>query len=146
GNLSFWNQSKVPPSTMIPPIELPWPPMYVVAEGTTMSAPCAVGRHRYGDGMVLSRISGMPAACAISAIASRSPITPAGLDALSTKIALVRLRIAFWNSLGLVGSTKRTRQSNLGKVSLNWVIEPPYSLAEATISSPGSIKIGRAHV
>ena len=75
--------------------------------------------------MVLSTISGMPAACAMAAIASRSQTTPSGLEALSTKIALVFLRMAFWNCLGLVGSTKRTCQSNLGKVSLNWVIEPP---------------------
>ena len=28
----FASQSKLPPSTMIPPIEVPWPPRYLVAE------------------------------------------------------------------------------------------------------------------
>ena len=46
GNLSLWNQSKVPPSTITPPIELPWPPMYLVIECTTMSAPCLTGWQR----------------------------------------------------------------------------------------------------
>ena len=36
-------QSNVPPSTITPPIEVPWPPMNFVAECTTMSAP-----HRSG--------------------------------------------------------------------------------------------------
>ena len=40
------SQSKVPQSTMTPPIELPWPPMNLVSECTTMSAPCSLGRHR----------------------------------------------------------------------------------------------------
>ena len=75
--------------------------------------------------MVLSTISGTPASCATAAIASMSATTPSGFDALSMKIALVRFLSAFLNCLGLVGSTKRTCQSNLGKVSLNWVIEPP---------------------
>ena len=91
--------------------------------------------------MVLSTTSGTPAPCAIAAIASRSQITPSGFDALSTKIALVRFLSAFLNCLGSVGSTKRTCQSNLGKVSPNWVIEPPYSLVEEMISSPGSIRL-----
>ena len=32
-------QSKLPPSTMMPPIEVPCPPMYLVVECTTMAAP-----------------------------------------------------------------------------------------------------------
>ena len=99
--------------------------MYLVIEWTTMSAPWRIGWHRYGVGMVLSTTSGTPASWAIPAIASRSHTTPSGFEALSTKIALVRFFSAFLNSFGLVGSTKRTRQSNFGKVSLNWVIEPP---------------------
>ena len=39
-------QSKRPESTITPPIEVPWPPIHLVAEATTMSAPCSIGRHR----------------------------------------------------------------------------------------------------
>ncbi|MNT85622.1 hypothetical protein D3C72_2258090 [compost metagenome] len=46
GNLPEADQSKVPPSTMMPPMELPWPPRNFVAECTTMSAPCSSGRSR----------------------------------------------------------------------------------------------------
>ncbi len=46
GYLPEADQSKVPPSTMMPPIELPWPPMNLVSEWTTMSAPCSIGRTR----------------------------------------------------------------------------------------------------
>mgnify|MGYP006057213055 CR=1 FL=1 len=31
-------QSKFPPSTIIPPIEVPWPPMYLVNECITIAA------------------------------------------------------------------------------------------------------------
>ena len=40
------DQLKVPPSTIRPPIELPWPPRNLVSECTTMSAPCSIGLHR----------------------------------------------------------------------------------------------------
>ena len=39
--------------------------MNLVAEWTTMSAPCSIGRQRYGEAKVLSIISGTPASCAI---------------------------------------------------------------------------------
>ncbi len=35
---------------MIPPMEVPWPPMNLVAELMTMSAPCSMGRVSMGDG------------------------------------------------------------------------------------------------
>ena len=55
GKRSAWAaQSKFPASTMAPPIEVPWPPMYLVVECTTTSAPCSIGRHRYGVATVLS--------------------------------------------------------------------------------------------
>ena len=38
GKLPF-PQSNFPESTMIPPIEVPWPPMNFVVECMTMSAP-----------------------------------------------------------------------------------------------------------
>ena len=43
-------QSNFPESTTMPPIEVPWPPMNLVAEWTTMSAPWSKGRSRKGGG------------------------------------------------------------------------------------------------
>jgi len=45
GNLPLV-QSNVPESTMTPPMLVPWPPIHLVAEWTTMSAPCSIGRQR----------------------------------------------------------------------------------------------------
>ncbi len=53
-------KSNVPPSTMTPAIDVPWPPRYFVAECTTMSAPHSSGRMRYGVAMVLSTIERDP--------------------------------------------------------------------------------------
>ena len=58
-------QGNLPLSTMMPPIEVPWPPRNLVAEWSTISAPCSMGRQRYGEAMVLSMTSGTPASCAI---------------------------------------------------------------------------------
>ena len=69
GNLPLAVQSNLPPSTMTPPMEVPWPPMNLVAECTTMSAPCSMGVTDTGVAKVLSTISGMPASWAISATA-----------------------------------------------------------------------------
>ena len=53
------SQSKLPPSMMTPPIEVPWPPIYLVVEYTTTAAPWSNGRTSSGAA-VLSMISGMP--------------------------------------------------------------------------------------
>jgi hypothetical protein len=47
-------QSKLPPSTIMPPIEVPWPPMNLVVLWVTMLAPHSKGRHkvRRGKGVV----------------------------------------------------------------------------------------------
>ena len=52
-------QSKLPPSMMMPPMLVPWPPMYLVVECITTAAPWSNGRTRSGAA-VLSMISGMP--------------------------------------------------------------------------------------
>ena len=57
---------------MMPPRVVPWPPMNLVAECTTMSAPCSMGRIRYGVPKVLSMTSGRPCLCAMAAMASMS--------------------------------------------------------------------------
>jgi hypothetical protein len=37
-------QSKEPPETTTPPMVVPCPPIHLVADWTTMSAPCSIGR------------------------------------------------------------------------------------------------------
>ncbi len=44
---------------MMPPIEVPWPPMYFVVECMVIAAPCLIGWHSTGQA-VLSMISGTP--------------------------------------------------------------------------------------
>ena len=39
-------QSKRPPSTMTPPMAMPWPPIHLVMECITISAPSSIGRLR----------------------------------------------------------------------------------------------------
>ncbi len=53
-------QLNFPESITIPPIEVPWPPSHLVSEWTTMSAPCSMGRQRYGVEKVESTMSGSP--------------------------------------------------------------------------------------
>ena len=71
-------QSKRPDSTTTPPRVVPCPPRNFVAEWMTMSAPCSIGRHRYGVLSVASTMSGMPAPCATRARPSRSAISDDG--------------------------------------------------------------------
>ena len=68
---------------------VPWPPMNLVAEWMTMSAPHSIGRHRYGVANVLSTISGSSCSCAMAATASMSSTFPAGLPIVSPKNAFV---------------------------------------------------------
>src|SRR6202000_537926 len=48
----------VPAPVPTPPVDVPWPPMNLVAEWITMSAPHSIGRHRYGVANVLSTTRG----------------------------------------------------------------------------------------
>ena len=72
-----------PDSTTMPPSDVPCPPMNFVAECRTMSAPCSIGRHRYGVAIVLSTTRGRSAACATSASPARSAIEPDGFPITS---------------------------------------------------------------
>ena len=63
--------------------------MNLVAEWTTMSAPCSRGWTRYGEGSVLSTMSGTPASWATRANASMSSVLSAGFPTVSMKTALV---------------------------------------------------------
>ena len=74
---------------------VPCPPMYFVNECTTMSAPCSIGLNKYGDGTVLSTISGILCLCATRAISGISTTLAAGFPIDSQKIAFVFLSINF---------------------------------------------------
>jgi hypothetical protein len=81
GNLPLF-QANLPESTMTPPMLVPWPPMYFVAEATMMSTPCSIGATRPIP-TVLSTMKGTPAAWAILAIASKSGTSSFGLPIVS---------------------------------------------------------------
>ncbi|MCY1539212.1 hypothetical protein D9M68_747890 [compost metagenome] len=109
----------LPESMMAPPTLLPWPPRYLVNDCTTMSAPCSIGRSRYGDGTVLSTISGRPWRCASSARAAMSVILPSGLPTDSAKMALVRSSICASNDARSDGLAKRVAMPYCGSVCAN---------------------------
>ncbi len=67
-------------------------------------------------------------------------MTPPGLAIDSQKIALVRGVIAASKEAGSSLSAQATDQPKFLYEWLNWLIEPPYSLFEATNSSPGCIR------
>src|SRR5665648_1082685 len=73
---------------------VPCPPRNLVTEWMTMSAPCSIGRHRYGVARVESITSGTPAAWATSARPAMSAISPEGFPITSAKTTLVSGRIA----------------------------------------------------
>jgi hypothetical protein len=87
-------QSKRPASTTTPPSVVPWPPRNFVAEWMTTSAPCSIGRHRYGVAVVESTTSGIPASRATSARPATSAISPEGFATTSANRSLVRSVIA----------------------------------------------------
>ena len=68
---------------------VPWPPRYLVALCTTMSAPKAKGLHRYGLATVLSITSGSPCSCAMAATGSMSNTLTRGLPSVSPNSARV---------------------------------------------------------
>ena len=69
--------------------------MNLVAEWNTMSAPSVSGRHSTGEAKVLSIISGIFAAWAISAIAGMSKTSPPGLPIVSPSTSRVCGLMAF---------------------------------------------------
>ena len=109
-------QSKLPPSTITPPIVVPWPPMNLVVECRTMFAPHSNGRHRYGVAKVLSITSGMRFSCAIAATSSNGNTLIRGLPSVSPYRIFVLGRIARRKFSGSAGSTKVTSIPSRGKV------------------------------
>ena len=82
GHLLLCVQSNFPLSMITPPMVVPCPPMNFVAECNTISAPCSIGRTRYGVANVLSTISGIPCLCAIPAIFSISTTSEFGFPSV----------------------------------------------------------------
>jgi hypothetical protein len=75
-------QSKLPLSIMIPPIELPCPPINFVNEWITIDAPCLIGLHKIGLA-VLSIIKGIPYFLPISATSCIGKTRKYGLGKVS---------------------------------------------------------------
>ena len=121
GNLPL-SQGKRPDSTMTPPIEVPWPPMNLVAEWTTMSAPvldrpAEVGR---GEGVVdHQRHAGL--------VGDRGDrldvehVDPRVADRLAVERAASCGVIARRKFSGSAGSTKTTSTPQRRRVMSNWV-------------------------
>src|SRR5262249_54193136 len=80
--------------TTTPPMLVPCPPMNLVAEWITMSAPHSIGRQRYGVANVLSTMSGTSCSWASDATVSISRTLPAGVPMVSPQNALVFGRTA----------------------------------------------------
>src|SRR5450631_76189 len=124
GNLPL-PQSNLPDSTTTPPMVVPWPPRYLVTEWMTMSAPCSIGRQRYGDASVLSMTSGTPASCAIAATAAMSSTLSCGLPSVSAYSALVLGLIARRKFSGSAESTNVVSMPNWANVTANCEYVPP---------------------
>ncbi len=101
-----------------------------------MSAPCSIGRHRYGVASVASITSGSPAACATSASAAMSATSPDGFATTSANSSLVRGVIAAAKSSARSPATNVVSTPKRRRVTSSWVIVPPYSPAAATMWSP----------
>ena len=100
-----------------PTIEFPCPDRNLVAECTTTSAPCSIGRIKKGVATVLSTMSGRPFSWAIFATVSISNTSFFGFEIVSPKNALVLGRIALRHDSGSSGlSTKVTSMPNFGRV------------------------------
>ena len=76
-------QSNLPPSIIIPPIEVPFPVMYFVVEWITISAPCSIGLIKYGVATVLSTINGSFCFFAVFDISDKSKTSSFGFPIVS---------------------------------------------------------------
>mmetsp|Transcript_13807 Transcript_13807/g.33267 ORF Transcript_13807/g.33267 Transcript_13807/m.33267 type:complete len:387 (-) Transcript_13807:250-1410(-) len=130
-------QSMVPPSTMTPPTVVPCPPIHLVADSTTMSAPCFSGAHTYPHApKVLSQMMGMPCRSATALSALKSGTENLGLPMVSTYSALVLLSMSASKLSGSSSLANLTLMPRRGRVTLNWLKVPPYSDGVDTRLSP----------
>src|SRR2546422_609794 len=90
---------------MTPPIAIPWPPIHLVAEFITRSAPSSIGRLRNGVAKVLSISSGIFASWAIWATSGISSTSSPGLPMVSPITSRVFGLIAARNSSSARGLT-----------------------------------------
>ena len=95
--------------------------MYLVSECATMSKPCSIGLSSAGVATVLSTMVAIPRERAMSAMAARSTMLPAGLPMLSQNTALVRSSISAARSSAPSPSAKRTSIPREGSVWANSV-------------------------
>ena len=108
----------------MPPIEVPWPPMYLVVEYMTIAAPCSSGRQITGAA-VLSTISGTPSPRPISATSRIGKTCSFGLGSVSAYQQRVRASVARAKASGSAGSTKRTSMPRPLSVLANRFQVPP---------------------
>ena len=118
-------QSNLPLSTRTPPRVTPWPPMNLVAECITMSAPRSIGLDRNGVPNVLSISSGTPISWAIVATAGMSRTSIRGLPIVSPKNSFVFGRAARRKFAGSVGSTNVVSMPNRRSVWFSRLCVPP---------------------
>ena len=123
---------------------VPWPPMNLVAEWITMSAPHSIGRHRYGVANVLS-------------IEQRQAVLVRdaghGLDVehvpgrVADRLGEERLGAGAdgrRQASGSSGSTQVRSTFILRSTCLNWLTVPPYRAEDETTWSPGSSSVNSA--
>jgi len=99
-----------------PADRVPCPPMNLVAEWTTMSAPWSIGRIRKRRGIVLSTTSGIPASWAIFETDRNRGCRAWDSPPFPRNTAFVLFVSAFLKFLGSPGSTNFTSMPSLGKV------------------------------
>jgi len=94
----------------------------LVADSTTMSAPCLRGWHTYPPPpKVLSQMSGMPCLDAMALSARKSGTEKRGLPMVSTYRALVWESMRDSNDAGSSSLANLTLMPSLGRVTLNWL-------------------------
>mmetsp|Transcript_6451 Transcript_6451/g.24326 ORF Transcript_6451/g.24326 Transcript_6451/m.24326 type:complete len:210 (+) Transcript_6451:452-1081(+) len=119
-------QFMVPPSTITPPTVVPWPPIHFVADSTTISAPCFKGWHTYPPApKVLSQITGMPYFSATAFRALKSGTEKRGFPIVSTYKHFVFASMSFSNDSGSSSAANLTLIPKRGRVTLNWLYDPP---------------------
>ena len=96
-------------------MDVPCPPMYLVADNTDISAPCSIG-FKSPTVAVLSTMSGILASCAMSANFSKSGTSNFGFPRDYTYTTFVFSSIAASNSSGFSESTNLTVLPSRGSV------------------------------
>src|SRR5262249_1286802 len=130
-----WLISSICPVTT-PPVTSEWPPMYLVAEWITRSAPCSSGRQITGGARVESTTSSAPPLCAISASLRRSGTAVVGLAIVSAYTIGVAGRIAARTASRSEISTKSVSTPNRASMLRSRLYVPPYTAEEQTTCAP----------